>query len=689
MTYDAPISISPVAADASVSDITFREALAGIKSGRWATKVDAVRKAHKSGGKEASDGPKKLLPGVTFSGKFSYRSAAKIVQHSGLICADMDNLGDQVGAYKERFACDPHVIAVFVSPTETGLKAIFRCDPTRPHKESFESLEHYVIQHFGIPPDEKCKDASRLCFVSHDPELIETDDADVIPYLPARPKPETEARKDAPAETDLQPGEDFNRRGGSEVPALLKKHGWTHHQGKYWCRPGKENSVSASWDVIPNVFHPFSNSPETRLPSDIEGFDPYGLFTWLEHGGDYTASTRALGKAGYGKKQETIQEKNLNRLAGTEEKKTEGQPQHPARPLFTLEIPPPNDPSSILGNRYLNKGDGAVFSSSSGMGKSAAAIQAGEAWSLGEDFVGIKPSKPLRILYIQSEDSDGDVAEVTASIIHVRQRTPEQIATVNKNFLIVSDRTNRGKKFLDQLEIHIKAHKPDLVIINPLQAFIDGDVTDSQDLGKFLREGLNSLNEPAAFAYLLIHHTTKPATGKDRSERLWHEVMYDMAGGAELINWARAILSLRATPTEGEFNLVLAKRGRRAGVTKAVSQGIGERQEPVTIIPLKHAKGFLPSGQPLIYWEPREATEEEPKVKLGGRDASNHFSDYASVFPAKGTKGLPLNRLHRDLEQQRPISKPTLFKALKRWAEAGDVEIVPTPGASDHYRKAF
>lgn len=363
---------------------------------------------------------------------------------------------------------------------------------------------------------------------------------------------------------------------------------------------------------------------------------------------------------------------------------------HPARPLFTLSIPPANDPSSILGNRYLNKGDGAVLSSSSGMGKSAAAIQAGEAWSLGEDFVGIRPSRPLRILYIQSEDSDGDVAEVTASIRHVRQRTPEQVATVNRNFHIVTDRTNRGQSFLAQLRLHIAAHTPDLVIINPLQAFIDGDVTDSQDLGAFLREGLNSLNEPAQFAYLLIHHTTKPATGKERNERLWHEVMYDMAGGAELINWARAILSLRATPTEGEFNLVLAKRGRRAGVTKEVSQGAGTRQEPVTSIPLKHAKGFLPSGQPLIYWEPRATPDAtEPKATGAGRPPSHHFTDYRSVFPTAMSQGLPLNQLHRVLTQQRPINKDALFRALKRWAADGEVEIVPDPGKTDRYRAAL
>lgn len=320
VAYDAEISISPIAADASVQSIGFREALAGIKSGRWAVPVEIVRTAHAQNGKAASDKPKKNLPGLTFSGKFSYRSADKIIAHSGLICADIDKLGDQVSAYKEHFAADPHVIAVFVSPTGTGLKAIFRCDPERPHKESFESLEHYVIEHFGVTPDEKCKDCSRLCFVSHDPEMAEHENAEVIPYLPPKPKAvprETTHSAVSSANGEIKPGEDYNLRGGSEIPALLRKHGWTHYRGPYWCRPGKEDAISASLGIVAeNVFHPFSNDPATKLPKGVEGFDPFELFTQLEHGGDHHASASALYHLGYGTRHKSRQEQNLEKIAG-------------------------------------------------------------------------------------------------------------------------------------------------------------------------------------------------------------------------------------------------------------------------------------------------------------------------------------------------------------------------------------
>lgn len=367
---------------------------------------------------------------------------------------------------------------------------------------------------------------------------------------------------------------------------------------------------------------------------------------------------------------------------------TKPHPQHP--PSFFV-IPTATDASVLLGNRYLNRGDGIILSGPSGMGKSSMQMQMAACWALGIPFHGIGANGPLRSLIIQSEDSDGDIAEVWASIIHAMRLNTEQRLELDARVRIVTDRVNRGIRFLSALKSHLAGFTPDLVWLNPLQAFIDGDVTESRDLGAFLREGLNGLNSDSKFGYIIIHHTTKPATGKDRSERLWHEVMYDMAGGAELINWARAIISLRPGTGEGEFRLVLAKRGRRAGVVRQVEQGAGNRLEPVTTIGLKHSTERLPSGVPVIFWEPAELHDQAPAEpdNLGGRKAKFSFLDYANVFPAKNSPGLTLNELHRILEVNKPIAKPTLHHALKRWEEEGDVEILRPQGHPMRYRKGL
>lgn len=369
---------------------------------------------------------------------------------------------------------------------------------------------------------------------------------------------------------------------------------------------------------------------------------------------------------------------------------------HPApasrRPLPTFAIPPKGDASILLGNRYLCRGDGAILSGTSGIGKSSLSIQLAVLWGLNRHTFGIHPSSALRSLMVQSEDSDGDVAECWASVSHCLQLTAAETALAAQNVHIVTDRTSRGLTFHKALKDHIAGFKPDLVWINPLQAFLDGDITASQDLGRFLRENLNALN-PSQFAYILVHHTTKPATGKDRAERLWHEVMYDMAGGAELINWARAVLSLRPAAAEGDFNLVLAKRGRRAGVTRQKEQGAGFVNEPVTTIALKHSTERITTsdGQslPALFWESRTevVSSDEPK-RSGGRPSKYTFADYRTVFPAKDSPGLDLAKLWQALQTNGPIQKTSLHEALKRWEQEGAVEVIRPTAGPQRYRLA-
>ncbi len=364
--------------------------------------------------------------------------------------------------------------------------------------------------------------------------------------------------------------------------------------------------------------------------------------------------------------------------------------------ITDFTVPKEGDESVLLGNRYLNRGDGAILVGTSGMGKSSMSIQMAILFALGRPAFGIPCNGPLRSLIVQSEDSAGDIAEIWASIIFTLQLTEKEIKLVRERVKIQTERVLRGTRFIAQLRRTIGKFKPDLVWLNPLQAFIDGDVTDSQDLGRFLREGLNGIN-PSAFGYIIVHHTTKPATGKDKAERLWHEVMYDMAGGAEIINWARAILSLRAATKEGEFNLVLAKRGRRAGVTKEVDQGAGKRLEPAMTIPLKHAQGFIPAAVvglkkdlPVIFWEPRDG---DPELANGddseSRQSHHDYMDYRNIFPTRTSEGLDLAKLHRLLNTNKNIQKNALYSALQQWEGEGFVEVIRPEGKPMRYRAAI
>lgn len=361
----------------------------------------------------------------------------------------------------------------------------------------------------------------------------------------------------------------------------------------------------------------------------------------------------------------------------------------PVRNFSTFAIPPPKDPSILVGNRWLSRGDIAVLASSSGMGKSSLSLQVATLWALGRDFHGgLAPNGPQKSLFIQSEDSDGDIAEVQHSLFHSLNLTDREIATVAKNVLIVTDRIHRGPSFHVELKRLIALHHPDIIFINPLLAFIGGDVNDAEAAGAFIRDGLNSLNEPPTHAYVVVHHTTKPP--KERQNRRWSEVMYDMAGSADLTNAARAIISLRPTETPGQFNMVMAKRGVRAGFT--VPSATGVHFTPATTIGLRHSKERmrLPDGRdlPLIFWELCAPSSEdaEPKVR-GGRPPKYTIQEFLKYFPKLNETPLPAGQIWKALQGISGIGETTFKDLAFKGAASGAIELIKLPNGSSGYRR--
>jgi hypothetical protein len=156
--------------------IKMADFLNDIKSGKWKTQIDRIRSLVTSRGakdKEVRDLKVKTLPAIATSGIFEKEHSNKaFLRHSSLICMDFDNLGSELGKARIILSNDPYCMALFTSPTGTGLKAIV---PTaaidqKSHKASFDAYnKHY--QGLGLPVDESGKDITRLCFASYDPNL--------------------------------------------------------------------------------------------------------------------------------------------------------------------------------------------------------------------------------------------------------------------------------------------------------------------------------------------------------------------------------------------------------------------------------------------------------------------------------------------------------------------------------------
>ena len=155
------------------TDVPLESALQDIRSGKHKTQIEQVRAAYKEGGKKQAGQLKKHLPAILFSGRFSERNDAGIQQHSGILVADLDELGtEDIAALRDKLKEDSHVLFVFLSPTGSGLKVGFKvpADADR-HSDSFAAVNAHVKRMYGEEIDQVCKNLSRLCFVSHDPDL--------------------------------------------------------------------------------------------------------------------------------------------------------------------------------------------------------------------------------------------------------------------------------------------------------------------------------------------------------------------------------------------------------------------------------------------------------------------------------------------------------------------------------------
>jgi hypothetical protein len=98
------------------------------------------------------------------------------------------------------------------------------------------------------------------------------------------------------------PGEDFDDRG--DIRALLQKYKWTFKghttDGREkWARPGKERGKAGSATLTDGkIFYPFSSNAQPF--ESHRAYGPFGVYAILEHGGDFSAASKALSAQGYG-----------------------------------------------------------------------------------------------------------------------------------------------------------------------------------------------------------------------------------------------------------------------------------------------------------------------------------------------------------------------------------------------------
>jgi hypothetical protein len=218
---------------------------------------------------------------------------------------------------------------------------------------------------------------------------------------------------------------------------------------------------------------------------------------------------------------------------------------------------------TLLGNRWLCVGGGAMIVGPSGIGKSTFSIQGAALWACGRAEFGIKPARPLRILIIQAEDDEGDSIEMARVLTHLQlDQNSLELVGQNTHLEFINDKTGTG--FAKYLNEALEQKKRDLVIINPFSAYLGGDVKKAEITTPFLRNWINPILTAHQVGIIFIHHTPK-TNYRDTSDWKFNDWMYAGAGAADITNWARAYLAIEPEKIPGVFKFIAAKRGARIG----------------------------------------------------------------------------------------------------------------------------
>ncbi len=216
-----------------------------------------------------------------------------------------------------------------------------------------------------------------------------------------------------------------------------------------------------------------------------------------------------------------------------------------AKPLSALVRHAGDDPGELLKDRYLCRGGGLLLVGPTGIGKSSLSMQAMICWGVERQLFGIQPAKTLKSLLIQAENDEGDLVEMRDGVMAGINLTDDERKQAMENVIVAREDTRTSDRFfLEVVRPLLETHRPDLLWIDPALAFLGGESSSQKDVGQFLRNGLNPLLREFNLGVIMVHHTNKPPSGKEKNEWRAGDFAYAGGGSAEWANWPRGTVLL-------------------------------------------------------------------------------------------------------------------------------------------------
>ena len=218
----------------------------------------------------------------------------------------------------------------------------------------------------------------------------------------------------------------------------------------------------------------------------------------------------------------------------------------------------------LIGNGFLERDSAILIVGSSGIGKSSIGMQMGCCWSCGASAFDLDVTRELRIVMMQHEDSVNDLIRMS-QVLHWCGLDPEK---VKENFWIETVRGKIGPDAVGLMRELVQWWKADLLLLNPLSAYHDGDISRNEDNIRFLYGDIGALLSEFHIGLAALHHDTKPprsGNGKNNASENYHDAKYAVLGGSVLTNFFRGIITINAIPNSSVFRFTLAKRFEESG----------------------------------------------------------------------------------------------------------------------------
>ena len=166
--------------------ITLAQFVTAIRSERWKKTVEYCRRLKAEGQLKKAESIKGGLPGIVSAGVCEGgHSKENVVSLSENLMLDVDHYTGDIHALVRRVSELPWVQASWISVSGEGAKIIVRIqvDTLEEYEEqAYPIVAQYFSRLLDTPMDMHCKDLSRFCFVSYDPDAFYREECEPFPW---------------------------------------------------------------------------------------------------------------------------------------------------------------------------------------------------------------------------------------------------------------------------------------------------------------------------------------------------------------------------------------------------------------------------------------------------------------------------------------------------------------------------